>query len=178
MHSAMIVATMPAMSAKFIFNGVEITVAVAELGDAMKALGLMPRQAPVAVQSAPALLPVSQADASPPVGLVTTQPAARYRRGSLIASATPMDEQRYALKLLKAVQDGGRTGALSRTVMAALGTASPKGLGSITVMANKALSDCGFEPADVYTKARGPLGRTWVAGPRLKDATAALERFA
>lgn len=67
-------------------------------------------------------------------------------------------------------------GAPVATIMACLGAAHPKGVGSKMAIVNRVLDQAGFAVPDVYTNSRDMHGeRLWRAGPRLIPAITTVE---
>jgi hypothetical protein len=168
------------MTAKFTYNGVEITVPTSEIGEAMRQLGLMQRDASVPIATAT---------------LKSFDPQKR-RIPSHLRSATPMplqlkeklpksvggsdkdtpDDLNYTLNVLRLVESRmAAGGASSQEVMKAFDTKGPRGLGFKTEMMNSLLVAHDFDLAEVYSKGRGQFGRVWLAGPKIKGAIAAIQ---
>lgn len=141
------------MAAKFTFNGVEISVPVTELAEAMRQLGLLvntrslipqPRET---VSSAPWPLPGGAAE-------------------------KPKAELSSVLKFLKYVHDFGASGSATlQGVMQIMSVDNPKGVGSKSAAINRVLVAHGFKPDEVYVNPRDGSGeRLWRPGSRIREA--------
>ena len=145
------------MSAKLFVGGVEITVDVKELGEAMRQLAPLlglPRALPPQPRngSAPAVLP--------PTGAATP---AGQKDGSTRQQVVNL------LLLLKDYRASG--GAKSEEVMKTLGAVHAKGIGSKMTPINTYLSVLGFEPGNVYKNDRDATGsRMWIPGEQFEEA--------
>lgn len=146
------------MSATLYYNGIRISVPTNELAEAMRQLSSLSGT----VQQRPA-----------PVGAVTHSEAEAQQSIDLLDAPTEKRaDTDIALAFLKTIADHRLSGgAPINAVMAVLGAAHAKGVGSKTVIVNKVLDRLGFAIPDVYTNDRDPLGmRNWRAGPRFNEA--------
>lgn len=139
--------------AKLKYNGVDIEVAVSEVGAVLNQLGLL--KAPASESTA----------------------AAKSAQDVKAPSTTGLDS--LALRFLKLVRDHTASGGASvDQVMQVLGATHPKGVGSKTAQINKFITDTTkIELSEIYTNDRDPLGaRWWKAGPKMTEAIAALSQ--
>lgn len=145
--------------AKLNFHGIEISVPVSELGEAMRQL----------------------LSAKPPVpGAGAVQEAGTRKASSSQLDVFPdagADARSQAINFLRAVGDATESGGVRiAEVMALIGASHPKGVGSKMALVNKEISESGFDIASVYTNERDPMGiRLWRAGPKLQEALSMLE---
>lgn len=147
------------MSATLFFNGIRISVPTNELAEALRQLGSLSvqpatRSAPPPREAAPGLELFGQSE------------------NSLDVFTEKRSEVDITRAFLKTIEDHKLSGgAPISAVMAVLGAAHAKGVGSKTAIVNKVLDKFGFAIPDVYTNDRDSLGmRNWRMGPRFDEA--------
>jgi hypothetical protein len=171
-----------AMDAKLMVNGIEITVPVAALGEAMKQLAPfsgakgapatpqspMPSKAEdqPAASSRAAAWPFPTGNGNGAQATLIPPPAPRPPTESTQEALSPAVA---LLSLLRSRPDG----ATPEEVQRALGVEHPKGIGSKMAPINRSLNALGLAPAEVYSNSKRDLitgSRVWTAGPALAEA--------
>ncbi|MFS2204080.1 hypothetical protein [Variovorax sp. Varisp36] len=155
------------MSATLYYNGIRINVPTNELAEALRQISSLSG----AVLQRPTLSgTVVLHPAPPPSGALDTE--GQQSIDSLDTSTEKRVDTDIALAFLKTIAEYRLSGgAPINAVMAVLGAAHAKGVGSKTVIVNKVLDRLGFAIPDVYTNDRDSLGmRNWRPGPRFDEA--------
>ena len=146
------------MTAKFTYNGVEITVPVSELAEALRQTFGIGTPA----QSVP--------DAQKEV------PTSAQTKWPFPTASSSAQENRTAIDFLKLIAEYGMSGVKLDAIMKILRVDHPKAVGSKSAAINRKIEEYGFDPDDVYTNPRDSTGdRSWRPGPALKEAINALE---
>jgi hypothetical protein len=146
---------MHTMAATLNYSGIRITVPVEELAQAIRQLQ-------------------SVKEGVEPELIITKH---RVNAGADTPQFGPGEsDEEMALAFLNTVAAREPVGAPVATIMACLGAAHPKGVGSKMAIVNRVLDQAGFAVPDVYTNSRDTHGeRLWRAGPRLIQAITAIE---
>lgn len=180
------------MGAKINVGGIEITVPVGELGDALRQLAPWMGGA-VAASPPPQRAPTTSwplptgPSVDSPLGGKPSLADVPDRTGSLlsgVATQKPLfaneDAQSRALALFRALSEHkGPGGMTPEAVMKLLGTTHPKGIGNRMQAVNAILRTIGIAAEDVYSNARNEMGtRMWVPRSRISEAIEAIERLA
>lgn len=179
------------MGAKITVGGVEITVSVSELGEALKQLSpwlpartsedqgkrkavSWPLPGGSAAMPTPSAQPHLQRDLLPETAVGT---ALRTAPTSSLGAASHVDAAKRAIALFKALRDHRASGGMMpEEVMPLVGTTHPKGIGNRMQAINALLREKGFAADDVYSNSRSETGkRVWLARARIEEAIKALD---
>lgn len=154
------------MTAKLFVNGIEISVPIGELAEALRQIGSVstPKQSlptPARIQQ-PAETHTANAHFQMPLTTIT--------------ESSPT--HKTTLKFLRLIEDHRLTGAKTGDIMPVIGATKPKGVGSKSAAVNRVLAAHGFSEIDeVYTNQRDVFGeRLWKPGPAMGAAIDAIER--
>jgi hypothetical protein len=153
------------MTAKLFVNGIEISVPIGELGEALRQIGEFstPKQS----------LPNAQK-----MDKLPDARAPQVAKQLLLEPSPNNPEDKTAVKFLRMIEDHPLTGVKIDEIMAVLGVSRPKGVGPKSAVMNRIIRAYGFQNVDdVYINPRDPTGeRLWKPGPSIRSAIEAIER--
>jgi hypothetical protein len=95
--------------------------------------------------------------------------------GKLDADVRSEASMSMSLGFLRAVEQSGPSGIHGPQLVAQFKLKNPRAVGGVVVAARNALRNCGFEPANAYSKRGKPGHRRWIAAPRIAEAIKLLE---
>jgi hypothetical protein len=181
------------MSAKIVISGMEITVPVTELGEAVRQLApWLPTKAaePAPTKRPDGTWPFPMGDVQRPHGadVAVASPAAKPSLAQAVlplvsplaaakGSPVPSDAPTVAVRLFRALVSNRATGGMRpEEVMPLVGTVHPKGIGNRMQGINALLREIGIPAEEVYSNARNELGsRMWMPKARTAEAIKVIE---